>query len=258
MAANLKKNIWESDQYYQTINTLEDFSHPGFKEAQQYSKLSHKILDVGCGDGSKLSRLGNDSSIRFGAEISKTAIELGKKKYPDIKFTLLNSACLPYKSNFFDLVTSFFVLEHTDDPEKLILEMIRVTKVGGLIILLAPNFGAPNRASPNGSSSRLQKLLSGFIKDFVPPQRLNWQTVTPQIHSIKEFRPDLDTTIEPYLGSLLPIAKKYGEVRQASSFWSMELPAATLLQKFFRILGEAGIYPFKYWGPHLFLILKKT
>lgn len=257
MTSDIQKNIWEKEKYYQLISKKEDFSHPGFKIALKYSKHKENILDVGCGDGSKLAHLGNVSSKRTGVEKSRTAVELGKKKYPKSHFILETRNRLPFANEHFDLVTSFFVLEHTEKSEELILEMIRVAKSGGIIIWLAPNFGAPNRASPNFVGSRLNKLLVGLLRDFQNTTCLNWQKVEPKVSSIEEFLPDLDTIVEPYLRSLIAFTKGYGEILETNSFWELELGKAKTIQKITRILGMAGFYPFKYWGPHLFLVLRK-
>jgi ubiquinone/menaquinone biosynthesis C-methylase UbiE len=47
---------------------------------------------------------------------------------------------LPFDDDSFDCVTSFQTLEHVDDPYKVIIEMIRVTRVGGGIILRCPDY----------------------------------------------------------------------------------------------------------------------
>lgn len=249
--------IWESKTYYQTIASLEDFSHPGFQKAIELCRQSGTILDVGCGDGSKLERLGSQTTIRTGIELSQIGIGLAKKKFPKNIYLLQKSAVLPFANNQFDRVTNFFVLEHTMDPQSLILEMIRVCKDNGLIILLCPNFGAPNRASPNFAGSRTGKLLNGLMSDFKNSQLLTWNKVQPKITSVKEFTPDLDTTIEPYLGSLIKFLKSKIDIVAANSFWEMEKTQPKLIQQLFRFLAKWQLYPFKYWGPHLFLVLRK-
>lgn len=254
---NLEKKIWGSKDYYQTISALEDFSHPGFQKAIELCKESQTILDVGCGDGSKLERLAGPLIKGTGTELSQMAIGLAKQKFPKSIYKLQKSSELPFTGNKFDCVTNFFVLEHTIDPMHLITEMIRVCKKNGLVILLCPNFGAPNRASPNFIGSRASKLMSGFISDLTNSQALNWNKVKPKITSIKEFIPDLDTTAEPYLGSLIKFLKSKGDIIETNSYWEMEKTRPKLIQRLFKLLGQLQLYPFKYWGPHLFLVFRK-
>jgi len=49
---------------------------------------------------------------------------------------------LPFPDNSFDICYSSNVLEHVDDPQKVINEMVRVTKSGGIIQIVVPNYGS--------------------------------------------------------------------------------------------------------------------
>ncbi len=44
---------------------------------------------------------------------------------------------IPYGADMFDLVTSLYAIQHTEEVAQSILEMIRVAKPGGLIAILA-------------------------------------------------------------------------------------------------------------------------
>lgn len=232
--------IWADKKYYQEITRKEKFDHPGFITAQMYCQEAKKILDVGCGDGSKLQRLGGKTTKRFGCDVSPLAKDFG--------FTVFDGVHLPYQNESFDRVVSFFVLEHTQRPQELLTEMVRVLTKKGLLILLTPNFGAPNRVSPNYVGSRIQKLL------FNP----SWHKVQAKHVSMRNFESDLDTTMEPYLESLIKYLQNlHLKIIKTDSYWEMELPDTNVIQKIFRYLGHLGIYPFIYWGPHLFLVGEK-
>lgn len=224
--------IWSDKRYYERIAASEKFDHPGFLATQRYCQNAKSILDVGCGDGSKLARLGNKKTKRTGCEVSNLVARFGFDKF--------DGTHLSYKDNSFDRVVSFFVLEHTIKPKELLMEMIRVLKCDGLLIILAPNYGAPNRASPNFCGSRLKKLFF----------RQRWHRVTPRSDSLDDFKSDEDTMMEPYLGDVISflLCKKL-KIIEENSFWEMELPGAKPWQRLFRI--------FKYWGPHLFIVAQK-
>ena len=49
---------------------------------------------------------------------------------------------LPYGDEAFDLVVSFQVLEHTQNPEKVLLESVRVRKKGGFLYFVIPNYNS--------------------------------------------------------------------------------------------------------------------
>jgi ubiquinone/menaquinone biosynthesis C-methylase UbiE len=50
---------------------------------------------------------------------------------------------LPFKDSSFDFTHCFTVLEHVQDVEKCLDEMIRVTKSGGRILITTPNYAFP-------------------------------------------------------------------------------------------------------------------
>lgn len=225
--------IWNEEAYYKRISSIEKYDHPGFLMAKELCNNARKILDVGCGDGSKLKRLGGVKTKRFGCDVSSLA-----KKYGLDTFDGIN---LPYADESFDRVVSFFVLEHVDKPKELLASMVRVLETDGLLILLAPNYGAPNRASPNFEGSRIRKLL------FNP----RWNRVVPRVDIMENFESDLDTTIEPYLGDVVRYLNYLNmKIIKKSSFWEMEKNNAKFVQKFFRLF-------FTDWGPHLFIVARK-
>lgn len=97
------------------------------------------ILDIGCGNGSYLSDIKNKikNSSCFGIEISKDAINLCKDKR--IKLVLGDMEDIPFEDEKFDKVFSLGVIEHTNNTQKVIKEIARVTKPDGIILITIPN-----------------------------------------------------------------------------------------------------------------------
>lgn len=250
---------WHSKKYYQRIGKVDDLSHPAFGIIREYCQQAATTLDIGCGDGTKLNTLGGRRTQKVGLEISPAAIRLGRKKFPGIKFVSGQAEVLPFPNNRFDIVISTFVIEHTADPQKVVDEMTRVVKKKGYILILAPNFGAPNRSSPNFIGSRLEKLASGLLADlFNGDKFLSWNKVTPVKLNMEGFQSDQDTTVEPYLLSLERYLRDRGvRIIKADSYWSMELKNAKVWQKLLGAFGKLGLFPFRYWGPHLFVVGQK-
>jgi len=257
-----KQKIWESNFYYQTAKKASlDLTHPGLQLIKEQAKRVEKVLEVGCGEGTKLSKLTSKNNTAFGIDISKKAIKLAQKQYPHLQLKIADAENLPFAKDNFDLVFSAFMLEHTVNPNKVIDEMIRVTKPGGKVIILAPNYGAPNRASPCFKGSRTNKLLFGFLKDLYllvfPHKKLDWDKVKPLAEK-GEYEIDWDTTIEPYLGSLIRyLSQKKLKVSLATSYWQEIKEDLNFVQRIFKLLDSLGIYPFVDWGPHLLVITEK-
>ena len=250
--------LWETEEYYEIAHKGSlDLTHPGMIELKALAKDAKRILDLGCGDGTRLNYLAK-GKYAVGIDGSKKAIALANKKYGGIESIHGNIEKLPFNDGAFDLVYSAFVLEHLSKPERVLNEAMRVTALKGTICLVAPNFGAPNRASPVFRGSRIKKLFGKVLMDFFPGNKegLGWDRVSPIVN--KDYKPDYDTTIEPYLGSLIRFFESKGlAIKSYSSCWSQELAGVKLHQKVFRVLGEAGIFPFYLWGPHLLLVAQK-
>ena len=246
-------------KYYRLVEEAsQDINHhPGLLEIQRISRKSRKILDVGCGEGTKLNHLVGNKKIGFGIDINSFAITKAKKQYPKHSFRLSKGSDIPFSDENFDFVYSTFVLEHTDQPEKFIAEMIRVTKTNGQIALLCPNYGSPNRRSPVSVERPAPKLLKGFLQDlFSIHPILKFTKVTPK----KVFNHiDDDTTREPYLLNLYRFLKENNnlQILEFSSLWEIDDNAKSFHQRIFKCLGQKDTFPFKFWGPQLFLIAKK-
>jgi len=191
--------------------------------------------------------------------IAESIESILNQTYKDFEFIKADVESLPFSDGWFDLIYSAYVLEHLENPDRVINEAIRVLKAGGRLFFVAPNFGAPNRASPPSRGSRIGKLLKDFVLDFRPASanRLDWQKIS-SLDDEGNYIPDSDTKVEPYLGSLLRYLKSKGlKVEYFSSCWSEELPEAKMLQRVIRVPGEVGIYPFNLWGPHLLAVFRK-
>jgi ubiquinone/menaquinone biosynthesis C-methylase UbiE len=97
------------------------------------------VLDVGCGEGFVLQKLKmNKVGKRLeGVDFLKTAIDIGHKIHPDVTLKQGNIYDLQYKDNSFDVVICSEVLEHLEDPEKALSELVRVSKK--YVVLSVPN-----------------------------------------------------------------------------------------------------------------------
>jgi SAM-dependent methyltransferase len=101
-------------------------------------KPNQKLLDIGCGRGEFLRGFISCGVLGFGVDRSKAA-----QKYcpqAELRTADLENSPLPYDDNFFDVVYSKSVIEHFYYPERLVQEMFRVLKPGGLAITLCPDW----------------------------------------------------------------------------------------------------------------------
>jgi SAM-dependent methyltransferase len=101
-------------------------------------KPGQKFLDIGCGRGEFLRGFIDCGVQGHGVDRSRAA-----EKYcpeADLRKADLENEKLPYPDNYFDVIYSKSVIEHFYYPEKLVQEMYRVLKPGGLAITLCPDW----------------------------------------------------------------------------------------------------------------------
>lgn len=105
------------------------------------SRTQGYILVDGCGIGTYLSRLSSDSTHAIGLDIElERSMEALQEKTPTVCGA---GETLPFPANTFDLVLSHEVLEHVQDDQQAICEIVRTLRPGGRLILFCPNRGYP-------------------------------------------------------------------------------------------------------------------
>ena len=103
-----------------------------------------RIADIGCGTGHMLEALSRKLASKYdielyGLDFASTAIAKAKALIPTATFAVEDIYENHLPSDFFDLVLSTETLEHLHLPEKALLEILRICKPGGNIIVTVPN-----------------------------------------------------------------------------------------------------------------------
>lgn len=103
--------------------------------------VGSRVLDAGCGIGQISGRYADRYTI-FGIDEQKQAIdyciECWQGNY--VKGSLYN---IPYEDNFFDLVLFLDAIEHLDNPVKALVELKRILKPEGKILVCTMNYDSP-------------------------------------------------------------------------------------------------------------------
>ena len=103
---------------------------------------SHSIiLDAGCGSGDLLSFISKLGYNVIGIDISAIALKKAHNKYPLHDFILSSIDAIPFKNDSFDAVWFSEVLEHVVDVHKSLIELRRVIKENGILIITTPYHG---------------------------------------------------------------------------------------------------------------------
>jgi len=100
---------------------------------------SKKVLEIGCGTGYVLKGLQCrfEKYTLYGSEIHIEGIQFAQKRLPAIEFIQLDATHMPFE-NEFDAIGAFDVLEHIEDDVKVIQEVHKSLKKGGLFLISVP------------------------------------------------------------------------------------------------------------------------
>lgn len=135
----LKENV--SDSYYSSKEKIKQIaSLINFKFDQQ-----KKVLVVGAGTGEEMAQLAKTDCQVYGIEPNEKALAILKlrakmKQFDGSGLRKAVAEQIPFKNNCFDLVYCWQVLEHVQNVEQAIKEMVRVTKPDGYIFIGCPDY----------------------------------------------------------------------------------------------------------------------
>lgn len=105
------------------------------------NRLVGTVLVDGCGVGTYLARLAPNADLPIGLDIEFPRVVDSQAFTPNVICGA--GEYLPLAGGSADLVFSHEVLEHVQDDQLAIQEMVRVLKPGGRIVLFCPNRGYP-------------------------------------------------------------------------------------------------------------------
>lgn len=148
------KEFYNSPNYYKS----NDFIYTGYKNyvedkinientakkrlrwIQSYIKKG-KILDIGCGGGFFLNIAKNHGWSCYGVEISKHILQYASNEL-QLKEIISSLKEANFPEEFFDVITMWDVIEHLKYLKEELLEINRVLKKNGLLVIITPNAGS--------------------------------------------------------------------------------------------------------------------
>ena len=125
------------------------------------SKLSNEaeVLDVGCGNGVISRSLGQHGFRVKGIDISEKAIEKAKSlnTLPNVSFDVVSAEQLVADGHRYQAVICSEVLEHLNDPGKLLKVLHQSLDDNGILIVTVPNGNGPRELLVTRPVITLQK-----------------------------------------------------------------------------------------------------
>jgi ubiquinone/menaquinone biosynthesis C-methylase UbiE len=132
----------ESRHYYDTFSeTYENARHHGYHQwldersvaLVQELAQGGRTLEVGCGTGLILKEVANFAQEAVGLDLSHGMLSGAARR--GLRVLEASATNIPFADNSFDLTYSFKVLAHVPDISKAVLEMARVTRPGGWLVM---------------------------------------------------------------------------------------------------------------------------
>ena len=127
------------------------------------AKAGSKILDVATGTGKQAFAFARRGYDVVGVDLSEAMLKIAtkKNKYGNLKFEVADATNLPFEPNSFDAACVSFALHEMPFTvrEKVLREMVRVTKPEGTIVII--DFALPKNRIGRFFIYQLVKLFEG-------------------------------------------------------------------------------------------------
>src|SRR5215831_14072418 len=155
-----QKSTWESGDFGQVARFI-------MVDAEQFMARINlqpgmKVLDAACGTGNLAVLAARRGCITSGIDIASNLIaqarERAKKEELNIVYTEGDAEAMPYPDASFDAVVSMYGVMFAPRPERIVSELHRVVKPGGLMALA--------NWAPDGF---IGKMFAVFARHVPPP-----------------------------------------------------------------------------------------
>lgn len=154
------------------------------------SLAAHRVLEVGVGTGLSLRYYPKGTSL-VGVDICPRMLEKARRRQvlglaANVELRLVDAEHLPFADESFDAVILPFVISVTPDPERLLVEVFRVLKPGGAVLILNHFAGVRGMRWLEALFSPLARVI-GFRSDLALQRVVD---ATPmEIVAVRPLRP---------------------------------------------------------------------
>jgi len=158
-----QKATWESGDFGQVAKLITPIAEEFMSRIEL--RPGTKLLDAACGTGNLAVIAARHGCLTSGLDIASNLIaqarERARQESLDIDFTEGDAEAMPYPDASFDVVVSMYGVMFAPRPERVVSELVRVTKPGGFIALA--------NWTPDGF---IGKMFAIFARHLPPPAGL--------------------------------------------------------------------------------------
>ena len=140
------KRFYETSHDYKKLLDAHDrpYLKPYVDTVDRYARPASRILDMGCGNGLSAYMLSERGHWVTGTDISafflSHSAHLQNEK---LRYQACDVLDLCFADGSFDVVCSNELIEHVTDVPRTLMEMIRVLKDDGILVIMGPNLCSP-------------------------------------------------------------------------------------------------------------------
>lgn len=116
------------------LNSFEELADKFYRTIRKYHKKWNKkdFLDIGCGNMIFTRQLAHRLGVNSrGADLTDGRIT----KEQNERFIIFDETPIPYKNESVKFITLNYVLHHVEEPDKLLEDIYRILKPGGIFIV---------------------------------------------------------------------------------------------------------------------------
>jgi len=152
-----------------------------------------RVADIGAGEGRYARKLVAQGAEVVAAEPVALFVEVGRKRSPGVAYVQAGGEALPLADQSFDLVLSYLSLIDIADDDRAIREMVRITKLGGrVVVVLISNVASTSDGWERDEDRRpVRRTVDNYMRVF--PMMLSWKGMT-----IRNYHRPLSRTMSAF------------------------------------------------------------
>jgi SAM-dependent methyltransferase len=202
-----------NEEYAEFLASWDPNFYGKFADTLKPDQPGARALDVGCGVGQVVDRLTRAGYEAHGVDVSEPNIARARK-FSDC-CQLYDGKRLPFPDNHFASAGALNVLEHVEEPEVFLRELVRVAAIGSKVVVSSPNFlrvlgfGYHPRMRGPVNKWRNWKLIRAKRRQMrTAPDAVRFERMSPIVKT--PFEPDDDAIVATNPVEIEFFLRRYG------------------------------------------------